>query len=72
MNVPGECDLALSPDVSFTPKPVPTTIEMHMKCVLDASAGGLEQRYLQQSLKLARIYQVESTPLHVLFWSELG
>ena len=42
-----------------TPKPVPTAIDLHMQCVdSSTSVGKLEEQYLRQSLKLARIYQV--------------
>ena len=42
-----------------TPKPVPTAIDLHMQCVAtNTAAGKLEEQYLRQSLKLARVYQV--------------
>ena len=42
-----------------TPKPVPTAINLHMQCVdSSTTVGKMEEQYLRQSLKLARVYQV--------------
>ena len=42
-----------------TPKPVPTAIDLHMQCVdSSTTVGKMEEQYLRQSLKLARVYQV--------------